>query len=184
MPRRMPVWVVAFITISTGLLLLLLPACAGGPARVMTGTALPPEPTLAIIDLPPVALGQPSTKDGLIVTIFGVTAQETTSGFSPGAGNVYLVVDAQIENTGPDPFQVAFLGFGVTDAGGKSYYPPHSSPDFAPQPALAPGELASGATIRGNVMFEVPASVTAGVVSFVAERPGAHIWYRHQFTWK
>ncbi len=189
MPRRMPVPGVARMVLAAGFLLASIYSCAGSPAGFIaygkqTGTAPPLEPTLAITDLPPVPLGQPSAKDGLVVTVYGIAAHETVGGFSPMAGNTYLVVDAQVENTGEDPFQVSFLFFGVMDAGGQSYYPPHSSPDFAPQPALDPTKIASGASIRGNVMFEVPSSVASGVITFMAERPGAHTWYRHQFTWK
>ena len=149
-----------------------------------TETTRLPVPTLAVVDLPPVGLGQPSTKDGLSVTILGITFQKALGDITPNTGNIYLVADVQLENTGVDSFAFSNLNFGVTDAAGHTYQPAHGSFDYAPAPALKPGQLAKGDHVGGNVVIEIPASLSTGMVSYQNEQANVEIWYRYQFTWK
>ena len=150
----------------------------------MTETTRRPVPTLAIIDLPPVDMGQPGTKDGVTITILGVKTQKSLGDFTPGTGNIYLVADVQIENSRSDSIQFSFLYFAVVGSNGQTYRPAHGSSDYAPAPALIPGQLAKGASIRGNVVFEIPASVTTGMIQYRNEQPNTEIWYQYQFAWK
>jgi hypothetical protein len=150
----------------------------------MTEIIRRPVPTLAIIDLPPVDVGQPSAKDGIAITILGVTTLKSLGDFTPGSGNSYLVADVQLENSGPGPIQFSFLHLAVTDSNSQAYRPAHGSSDYAPAPALIPGQLAKGASIRGNVVIELPASVTTGMIQYLNEQDNAEIWCQYQFTWK
>jgi hypothetical protein len=150
----------------------------------MTEITRRPVPTLAVIDLPPVDVGRPSTKDGIAITILGVTTQKSLGDFTPGTGNAYLVADVKIENAKADPIQFSNLYFAVTASNGETYRPAHSSSDFAPKPALIPGNLPKGASVRGNVVFEVPTSLTSGMIKYVNEQANAEIWYQYQFAWK
>jgi hypothetical protein len=194
MPRRlrMPVVVMAALLVLffAGLGLVSCgPAGANSANQIsltpgMTEITRRPVPTLAIIDIPPVDMGQPSTKDGVAITILGVTTQKSLGDFTPGSGNIYLVADVQLENSKPDPIQFSFLHFAVRDSNGQTYRPAHGSSDYAPAPALIPGKLATGISIRGNVVFEIPASVTTGMIQYLNEQDNAEIWYQYQFAWK
>lgn len=150
----------------------------------MTEITQRPVPTLSIVDLPPVDLGQPSAKEGLVVTVFGTTVHPSLGDFTPNAGNIYLVADVQLENTNQDPIAFSFLHFALTDANGKTYQPAHGSADYAPPPALSSGELAKGDRARGSVVLEIPTEVTSGIFQYVNEQSNAEIWYRFQVTWK
>jgi hypothetical protein len=198
MPRRLrtPVIVLAalLILIFTGILLLNLnPSSSGLGANSanripltpgMTEITRRPVPTLATIDVPPVEVGQSSTKDGVTISVLGVTTQNSLGDFTPGAGNIYLVADVQLENSRLDSIQFSFLHFAVTDSNGQTYRPAHGSSDYAPAPALITGKLAKGTSIRGNVVFEIPASVTTGMIQYLNEQDNAEIWYQYQFAWK
>ena len=194
--RALLVVIAAFlILVFAGLWLLKLNPLSPDPSGVnsanrksstqgMTETTRRPVPTLAIIDLPPVDVGQPSTKDGMTVTILGVTTQKSLGDFTPRSGSIYLVADVQLANSKSDPIPFSFLHFAVTDSNGQTYRPAHGSSDYAPTPALIPGKLAKGAKTRGNVVFEIPASITSGMIQYLNEQDNAEIWYLYQFAWK
>ena len=160
------------------------PQNQNSPNQGMTEITPHSNPTLSIVDLPPVDLVQPSAKEGLTVTVFGATPQPSLGDFTPSAGNIYLVTDVQLENTTQDPIPYSFLHFALTDANGKTYRPAHGSVDYAPPPALSFGEIAKGASARGSVVLEIPNGVTSGIFQYLNEQSNAEIWYRFQVTWK
>ena len=113
-------------------------------------------------------------------SLFGLITGEIT----PDTGNAFLVIDARIENQGRERGAYSFLFFGVTDAAGKIYRPPRASPNMAPGPALASGELGLRAVVRGSVVIEMPLSLASGVIKYTDERANSEFWYVHQFAWK
>ncbi|MCJ7696636.1 MAG: hypothetical protein MUO40_14595 [Anaerolineaceae bacterium] len=175
----------------------LIPTVAPTPTPIESFPTPPPldemEPTMdptgdevlstrVIRYLPPVELGTPCTRHGVSVTVFGATRMEMVSGFSPMVGNVYMSVDAEIKNVYWSEYEYLFVYLGFTDESGQSYYPPHPSPDIAPPPTIGVGTLASGESIRGNIILEVPEELTSGTFIYMIETSAAQSWC--QFTWE
>jgi len=147
-----------------------------------TGTPYSPSatplPTRVVVELPPVAIGIPLDHDGLSITVFGATLLETLGEFTPMPGMIYMVADIEFRNISLDQFEYLFFFMGFEDENGISYYPPHPSPDVAPQPTISSGVLMKGESIRGNILFEIPSSTTAGIFKYNFETDLDQTWYR------
>jgi hypothetical protein len=144
-------------------------------------TTMVPFATMVVRDLPPIDMGMPCTDQGVAVTVLGATLEETVGGFSPAVGNVYMVVDVQIENTSLDEYEYRFVYLGFMDANGQTYFPPHPSPVVAPPPTIDTGSLTKGESVRGNILLEIPSGQTTGTFRYSIETVTIQTWC--QFRW-
>jgi hypothetical protein len=115
------------------------------------------------------AIGQRQESAGVALTIANaLRLSEIPPGFQPRAGTVYLLVDAQVENTGraPIPYNAAF--FKVRDGDGVVFS--GSTPPGGELPFKS-GALAPGARVRGNVGFQVKVTATRFVLSYEPTTP-------------
>jgi len=122
-----------------------------------TDTPLPP-PTQNVG-----VVGERRESGGIAVTIISVSKMDSVGYFTPEAGNVYLVIEALIENVSRDeetPYNPLY--FSVKDSDGFQGSTSFASPD----PSLQSGNLPRGDKARGFVAFEVRASASGFVVTY------------------
>jgi len=98
------------------------------------------------------------------VTVNSVKTSTGDSVFSPKAGNIYLVIDVTVKNTSSSPQDVSSLiNFELQDSTGQKYTETFSDIGTPPdQTGLPPGKL-----IRGQLVYEVPASMHQFTFSYV-----------------
>jgi len=146
-------------------------------------TTMVPLATKVVRDLPPIDMGTSCTDQGVEVTVFGATLEETVGGFTPMEGSIYMVVDVQIENTSLDEYEYRFVYFGFMDENGQSYFPPHPSPDVAPPPTINTGFLTKGESVRGNILLEIPSDVTTGTLRYSIDTVTTQTWCQFRWTY-
>jgi hypothetical protein len=77
-------------------------------------------------------------------------------------GNVFLVCEVLLENTGADPAAYNPLYFKLKDGDGFEYNVTLTAPD----PSLLSGELAARDKARGNIAFEVKATARGLMLTY------------------
>lgn len=99
-----------------------------------------------------------------LVTVNSATTSTGDSVFSPKTGNIYLVVDVTVKNTSSSPQDVSsFLNFELQDSTGQKYDQTFTDIGTPPdQTGLQPGKL-----IRGQLVYEVPASMHQFTFSYL-----------------
>jgi hypothetical protein len=136
------------------------PANGGGDATATDGggtgnpTAETPEGVLQV--------GDSATVGGLEVTYTGI---RTDGGgiFPPDAGNQYLILAFSVTNTTSEPAIVStLLQFALRADSGDTY----GVSLFAETQGSLDGDLAAGATLEGEVAFEVPEGGGSYVATF------------------
>lgn len=166
------------------------PAAAVAPAATVAAAetaAPPPEPaaTTAITSAPvPTATPEPTAttvptatpepmamagvgdrveEGGIALTVLDARREMQVSEFmTPAEGNVYLVIEALIENVSRDEAPYNLLYFSAKDSDGFQY-----SPSFVgASPAIQSGTLTQGDRARGFVTFEVREVATGVVVTY------------------
>ena len=96
------------------------------------------------------------------VTVHGVR-RSTGGALGPDAGNVYVIVDVAMRNTGDNAYELSsFLQTGLRDGEGRNY----DQAIFADAQANFNGTVAVGGLLRGEVGFEIPAASTGLVFIF------------------
>ncbi|MEZ4520179.1 MAG: DUF4352 domain-containing protein [Thermomicrobiales bacterium] len=106
--------------------------------------------------------GESGTLNGVVVTYL---SSRTDSGgiFPPDAGNIYLILRFQVENTNADPFPMStLLQYELTDQSGEVY----GIALFAETEGGLDTEIPPGETIEGEVAFEVSEGSGPYVVSY------------------
>jgi uncharacterized protein DUF4352/zinc ribbon protein len=109
------------------------------------------------------AVGEAREAGGEILTILNVTKANKIGPFTPAAGNTFLVVDVQIENssrTTEAPYNPLY--FSVKDVDNFEYNVSFTSPD----PSLKSGTLPLGSKVRGNVAFEVSSTAKGFILTY------------------
>ena len=98
------------------------------------------------------------------VTVNSVKTSSGDSVFSPKAGNTYIVIDVTVKNTSSSSQDVSSLiNFELQDSTGKKYTEAFTDIGTPPdQTGLTPGGL-----IRGQLVYEVPASMHQFTLSYV-----------------
>ncbi len=98
------------------------------------------------------------------VTVNSVKTSTGDSVFSPKAGNTYIVIDVTVKNTSSSPQDVSSLiNFELQDSTGQKYQEAFTDIGTPPdQTGLTPGGL-----IRGQLVYEVPASMHQFTLSYV-----------------
>lgn len=113
-------------------------------------------------DVVNVAIGQAGKSGPLAVKVNGWKPSPGDDFSKPGTGNQFIVVDLEIQNTGTDTRSVSALAeMSIRTPNGYKY-------DLAlyfPDPKFADGDILPGQTARGNVAFEMPATI--GSMDFV-----------------
>lgn len=99
-----------------------------------------------------------------LVTVNSVKTSSGDSVFSPKSGNTYLVIDVTVKNTSSQSQDVSSLiNFELQDSTGQKYTETFTDIGTPPdQTGLAPGAL-----IRGQLVYEVPASMHQFTFSYV-----------------
>ena len=109
-----------------------------------------------------VAVGQAGRSGTLAVKVNGWKPSSGDDFSKPGAGNQFIVVDLEIQNTGTKTESVSTLAeMSIKTPNGYKY---DLAPYF-PDPKFPDGDILPGQTARGNVAFEVPATI--GSMDFV-----------------
>lgn len=93
----------------------------------------------------------------LAITVNGTRKPKPTDFLKPKEGNIWIAVDATIENLGSQPTTISSLAmFKLADADGYNYGVT-IGPDSKAQ---LDGELGAGRKMRGEVVFEIPKDAT------------------------
>lgn len=108
---------------------------------------------------PPAAqyrVGQTGKSGGFAFTVYSVQAPyQASDGFTPTAGDEYVVVDVQVQNLDSHSQQAfsSLIGFHLLDSQNHQY-----DETIIPNlnPSAPDGQIAAGQAIRGYVGFEVP----------------------------
>jgi hypothetical protein len=99
------------------------------------------------------------------VTVHGVRESSGSDFFQPDPGNKWVIVDVSAKNVGDNPYSLSsLLQCGMRDSSGRNYtitVGPDTTGSFD-------GTMQVGATIRGEVAFEVPTSATG--LTFIFEQ--------------
>jgi len=99
------------------------------------------------------------------VTVHGVRESSGSDFFQPAPGNKYVIVDVSAKNVGDNPYSLSsLLQCKMRDSSGRNYtvtIGPDTTGSFN-------GTMQVGATIRGEVAFEVPTSATG--LTFIFEQ--------------
>ena len=131
---------------------------------ISTPEAIPtptPEPTEAPEqDDLNLALGETAKVGDAEVTAHSFRLDSGSEFFAPDAGNVWIVIDATIVNTGDDEYNFSsFLQLALRDTEGREYDETFG-PDIISQ---LDGTILAGDNLRGEVAFEVPEAVMPGL---------------------
>ncbi len=99
-------------------------------------------------------VGQRLEASGMALTVVQVYSLDKIDDlWTPKAGNVFLIVEVDVENVSKDRGFFNPLDFQLRDAEGNTYLTTITAPD----PSLKSGELLRSEKAHGNVAFEVPA---------------------------
>jgi hypothetical protein len=98
----------------------------------------------------------------MALTVTKVTRLNAIKIWKPDPGNVFVDIEAVIENTARDQAPYNPLYFKVKDSDGFEYNHAIASVD----PSLKSGDLAKGEKVRGHVAFEVKSSAKGLVLAF------------------
>ena len=150
----------------------------GTPEPAITATATPeateapmptpeatPTPTPEPTEAPEqddlnLALGQTANVGDAEVTAHSFRLDSGGEFFAPDAGNVWIVVDATIVNTGDNEYNFSsLLQLAVRDTEGREYDVTFG-PDIASQ---LDGTILAGDNLRGETAFEVPEAALPGL---------------------
>ncbi len=146
------------------------------PSPTAAGTVAPPPATTGAAPTPPAArratpgpdagvVGQRLERDGIAFTVRQASGVKQFGSHPPREGYFYLVLDVLVENVGLESWRHQLHFFDLDDDRGGTY----TIDIFAPSPSLPIGEtLTRGASVRGNIAFEI--APTAGSL-FVSYRP-------------
>lgn len=112
----------------------------------------------------PVALGSVISGDDWDVVVNSVTLNATDTvaaanqfNDAPAEGNVYAVANVTVTYTGPESSYAAMVGLDYVTADGE-VISTWDSFVIGPEPILGSGELYTGGTTTGNIVFEIPAA--------------------------
>lgn len=139
-----------------------------GIARVPRPTATPRPSRTAVPDTPtPIPLlptvGEAISAGGVSLTVHSLTATVSSDIADPADGHYFLVIDTAIENTERENGAAySPLYFSVKDTEGFEYEATFNYID----PALHAGNMPLGDKVRGNVVFEVPLTVTSLTLAY------------------
>lgn len=97
--------------------------------------------------------GEAATVGGVQMTLSGVETKQSINEFdSAASGNVYLIADVSIENTSDETQAYNVFDFRIQTAGGQVLDGAFTTLEGT----LGSGDLVSGGTTTGKVVFEVP----------------------------
>lgn len=108
-------------------------------------------------------VGERRESGGIAVTVISVEKMTGIDSFTPGEGNVFLVIEVLIENISRDeetPYNPLY--FSVKDSDGFEGSTTFASPD----PSLKSGNLPKGDKARGFIAFEVRSNASGFVVTY------------------
>ena len=109
-----------------------------------------------------VDIGQAGKSGSLAVKANGWKPSSGNDFSKPGAGNQFILVDLEIQNTGTNTQSLSTLvEMSIRTPNGYKY---DLAPYF-PDPKFPDGDILPGQTARGNIAFEVPATI--GSMNFV-----------------
>ena len=99
-----------------------------------------------------------------LVTVNSVKTSTGDDISQPKTGNIYIVIDVTVKNTSTSPQDVSsFINFELQDSTGQKYNTAFTDIGTPPdQTGLQPGKL-----IRGQLVYEVPASIHQFTFSYV-----------------
>ncbi len=98
------------------------------------------------------------------VTVNSVKTSTGDSVFSPKSGNIYLVIDVTVKNTSASPQDVSsFIDFELQDSTGQKYEETFTDIGTPPDQTGLP----AGRLIRGQLVYEVPASMHQFTFSYL-----------------
>jgi hypothetical protein len=110
-----------------------------------------------------------------VVTVNSVKTSQGGSFSQPKAGNIYLVVDVTVKNVSNAQQPVSsLLSFTLKDSTGQKY-----DESIAPDVGTPPdGEVAAGAQLKGQLVYEVPTSQKQFTLTFIGDLLGTDqtIW--------
>lgn len=138
---------------------------ARAPTAPLPSTDAPePTATAAPTDTPAMAgVGDRVESGGIALTVLDARRETEVSEFmTPAEGNVYLVIEALIENVSRDEAPYNLLYFSAKDSDGFQYQPSF----VGASPAIQSGTLTQGDRVRGFVTFEVSEGATGVVVTY------------------
>ena len=131
-----------------------------GGGQSSTPIEVPREPTPSGPHI--AAIGTAQKVGDAEVTVHGVR-RSTGGALGPDPGNVYVIVDVAMRNTGDNAYELSsFLQTGLRDGEGRNY--DHAI--FADAQANFDGTVAVGGLLRGEVGFEIPEASTGLVFIF------------------
>lgn len=133
-------------------------------ASIATDTPAPPTDTPTPVTPQIYHVGDTAIMDGWQVIVHSVKALQSDGLSQPDHPNdVFLEIDVSIKNLSErEQFIAAYGDFNVQDANGQTY---QNSIDFNAQDA-PDGNLLPNGTIRGTLVYEVPASIKDFQVTF------------------
>ena len=107
-------------------------------------------------------VGQPVKCGDLSITVHSFTGSAGEPMFEPEAGNQYIVVDLEVDNNAQEAEHVStVMQMSIKTPEGYGY----DQAMYFPEPKYPDGAIAAGQKARGNVAFEVPATI--GAMNFV-----------------
>ncbi len=142
-------------------------ACGSGGAKLTAISTVPPETSV------PGATVQPTSKASILrigdaaklgdteVTVHGSRTSSGDESGSPNPGNIWVIVDVTVRNTGTvDSSLSTLLQTSLRDGNGREY-----TSTIGPrlQAALEEGTIRSNSEVGGEVAFEIPQNVLSGL---------------------
>lgn len=122
-------------------------------ATLAPGQTAPPEAEQP--DVLNLNIGDAAKVGDAEVTVHGFRSSTGGEFLSPDPGNVWIIVDATVKNTGDDPYNLSsLLQTAVRDGAGREYDVTIGPTDLQGQ---LDGTIPPGDILRGETAFEVPA---------------------------
>lgn len=165
MLKRLWVKALFMVTLLAGLVFLPGAACGSSTTTPKVTPATGSSTKASATDAPASTtykVGDRVEISGAAVTIAKVSDYAGDDFVKPKEGNVYILVEVLVENVSQDKLTYLITDFKLKDADGYEY----TNSLFAPDPKFSSGSLAKGEKVRGNVLFEVPATVKGLVMSY------------------
>lgn len=169
MLKRLWVKALFMVTLLAGLAFLPGAACGSSTTTPKvtpaTGGSTKASSTTSATDVPASTtykVGDRVEINGAAVTIVKVSDYAGDDFIKPDEGKVFILVEVLVENVSQDKLTYLITDFKLKDADGYEY----TNSLFAPDPKFSSGSLAKGEKVRGNVLFEVPATVKGLVMSY------------------
>ena len=137
------------------------------PQPTLTVNKPSPQPTLIIQ-----TIGKPVVVDSIwTITVNGVKTSSGDPFSTPGAGDVYLVVDVTVKNTSTHYQDMASgIQLVLKDSAGQQYR--ETITDFATPPD---GSIKFGQLLRGQLAYEIPATAHTFFYYFQTDSNGTDL---------